>query len=364
MPPMLLRAALLALLSGCLSHSYTMDSRELSRLAGAAESDRASAHVRQRLVFSAAAQEADPATMLHDGLETAATAARRAVMAKALAAKANDAVGTDKPKRVEPANEESKPQDPAKEEQKRKEEKSDDSTAVVVVVVIAGSVFLGMALAGSEGDRYDGAVALPAEQPLHLRRGGREVGWVHAGALRPAMLGGIDEAIVTDDEGKLARLGRSRLLRRGFAYQVELGGAGMNTLSRDLSVGFLGRMAVGYFPAQSFGILAGAALQTGAKGTQAVASEVRPLLEAQLLPLRLGSFHPGLYVEGGYAIGSARVDVGDTRSTNSWAVGGGLLGQVDLTTFLALFGRAGVLALPDPQPTAIAPSLSLGIAIY
>lgn len=351
-----------ALLAGCLSPHYTVSGDELARLAQATESERATVRARQRLVFSARPEDAEPSTMLRDALTTAEDAVRVAATAQAAAKRLDELVGTG-PSRAEAKPE--APRDPAQEEQAKKDKKSDATTAIIVVAVVAGSVFAGLVLAGSEGDRYDGALALPPAQPLHLRKAnGEEIGWARARDLRPGMLTGVATGIVTEDDGPLTRLGRSPLDRKGFAYQVEVGAAGMNTLSRDLSVGFAGRTAVGWFPAQAFGLLAGFAVQTGSKGAQEVASEVRPLLEAQLLPLKLARIHPGLYVEGGYLFGSERTAPGESRSTGSWALGGGLLTQVDLSTFLALFGRVGALALPSPGPLAVSPTVSLGIAIY
>ncbi len=80
--------------------------------------------------------------------------------------------------------------------------------------------------------------------------------------------------------------------------------------------------------------------------------------------MKLAWLHPGIYVEGGYAFGSERTSPGESRSTNSWALGGGLLTQADLSTFLALFARVGGLALPSPGPLSVSPSVSLGVAIY
>lgn len=353
---------LAAVLAGCLSPHYTVTGDELARLAQAGEAERATIHARQRLVLSAPPEDAEPSTMLRDALVTAEEAARIAMTAQAAAKRADELIGT------EPPPEKAKPEaarDPAAEQQAKKDKKSDATTAIIVVVVIAGSVFAGLVLAGSEGDRYDGALALPPAQPLHLRDAdGHELGWVRAKDLRPPMLARVATGIVTEDDGPLVRLGRSPLDRKGFVYQVEVGAGAMNTLSRGLSVGFAGRTEVGWFPAQAFGVLAGFAVQTGAKGAQEVASEVRPLVEAQLLPVKLGRVHPGIYVEGGYAIGSERTAPGESRSTSSWAAGGGLLAQIDLSTFLALYGRAGVLALPSPDPLLFAPSVSVGIAIY
>lgn len=355
--------ALAPMLTGCLTDEYILRPSELERLANAPpESKEAVAHVRARQELLYRGQgAATPSTMLHyaevskEELKLAIDAVQES---KRIVKVANDAVGTEKP----PSKD--KPVSPEKKEEAEKEKESDAMTAVLVTVAIVGSVFVGIVLASSEGARYDGTLALGPEQPVHLYKGGKEIGWVHAKDLHPSMLASVDDAVVTDRDGPLPQLGRAPLDRKGFVYQVELGGTGMNTLSRKLSLGFTGRTELGWFPAQRFGLLGGLALQTGQKGEQEIATEVRPLIEAQVWPLRLDTLHLGLYAEGGYSIGSERIDVGVSRSTDSWAFGGGLLGQLDVSTFFGLFGRAGALVYPSPDSQGVFPTVSVGLAIY
>ncbi len=263
---------LAALLAGCLSPHYTVTGDELARVAGAGEVERATIRARQRLVLSASPEDAEPSAMLRDAMTNAEEAARITKTAQAVAKRVDEAIGTEPP--PAPAKDEAK-RDPAKEEQAKKDKSSDATTAIIVVVIVATSVFAGLVLAGSEGDRYDGRLVLPPAQPLHLRNSrGHEVGWVRAADLRPSMLAGVATGIVTENDGPLARLGRSPLERGGFVYQVEVGAGGMNTLARDLSLGFAGRTEVGWFPAQRVGVLAGVAVQTGSKGAQVPSASV------------------------------------------------------------------------------------------
>ena len=348
-----------AFTTGCLSPHYTVRRDELERLANAPPAERTEVHAKQRIVFSPSPEDLTPETMLRDtaeAVETAKMAAQAVAIARDAARQADEAVN-------EPPKDEKKEE--PKDEQKKENEKKDDSKALVVVLVVVGGVFIGAALAGSEGARYDGRFALPADRPIHLRNDAREIGWVHASKLTPAMLADVTEGVVSDADGPLVRLGRAPLDRRGFTYGVELGAGGMNDLARDLRVGFAGRIGIGYFPAQAFGVLAGTNLQTGPKGDQATAIDVRPYLELQLLPVRGGGFHGGVYGEAGRSFGSERLASGEERSTSSWALGGGLLVQRELTTLLALTLRGGVVALPEPGPaTQWAPLLTLGIAVY
>lgn len=349
--------ALVFFTTGCLSPHYTVRRAELERLASTPPAARESIHAKQRIVFSAAPESVSVETMLRgaaDAEETAKMAGQAVAIAREAAKQADKAVNDGK----EPPKEE-------KSEQDKKNEKKDESTALVVVLVVVGGVFIGAALAGSEGARYDGRFALPPDRPIHLRNASGEIGWVRANKLTPAMLAGVDEGIVSDADGSLLRLGRAPLDRRGFTYGVEIGAAGMNTVARDLRVGFSGRMALGYFPVQAFGVLAGLNLQTGPKGDQATAIDVRPHLELQLLPVHGGGFHAGVYTEAGRSFGSERLVSGEERSSSSWALGGGLLLQRELSTLLALVVRGGVVALPDPGPAVQwSPLLTIGIAIY
>lgn len=352
----------LVFITGCLSPHYTVRREELERLANAPPEGRESVRAKQRIVFSPSPESLAPDSMLRTAAEAeqlARVSAQAVAVAREAARQADQAVNDDpKPPKDEPKDEK-------KDEEKKENEKKDESKALVVVLVVIGGVFIGAALAGSEGARYDGRFALPPEHPIHLRGDSGEIGWVRASKLEPHMLANVTEGVVSDEDGQLARLERAPLDRRGFSYGVELGAGGMNTVARDLRVGFAGRMAVGYFPAQAFGVLAGANLQTGPKGDQATAIDVRPHLELQLLPLRGGRFHGGIYGEAGRSFGSERLASGEERSSSSWALGGGLLLQRELTTLLALVLRGGVVALPDPGPAVQwAPLVTLGIAVY
>jgi hypothetical protein len=182
--------------------------------------------------------------------------------------------------------------------------------------------------------------------------------------LTPAMLRGVDHALVSDDEGRFIRTKRAPLDRVGFTFDAAAGAAGMNTLERGFAPGFLGRFMLGYFPAQPLGILAGAALAVGPKGPVSLGSEVMPLVEVDALPLALNHNHLGLYAEGGRLFGSERLPSLEDRTIGSWMYGGGLLYQRELSTFVALVVRGGVKVFPDPGPAVLSPELTLGVAVY
>lgn len=355
----------IAFTTGCLSPHYTVRREELERIASAPPAERATIRAKQRILFSPSPESLTPETMLRSAAEAEEVlkmSAAAVSIARDAARQADEAVKKDEPPKEEKKDE---PKDEKKEEEKKKNEKKDDSAALVVVLVVIGGVFIGAGLAASEGSRFDGRFALAPEHPIHLRGGSGEIGWVPVSKLEPPMLADVTEGVVSDEDGTLTRLERAPLDRRGFTYGVEIGAGGMNTIARDLRVGFAGRMGIGFFPTQAFGVLAGVNLQTGPKGDQATAIDVRPHLELQVLPLRGGGWHGGVYGEAGRSFGSERLASGEQRSSASWALGGGLLVQRELTTLLALVLRGGVVALPDPGPaTQWAPLLTLGIAVY
>ena len=349
---------------GCLSPHHTVRREELERLANAPRESRTELRAKQRIVLSAPPEGLSPERMMVDaaaaaeGVEMAASAVGAARSAASGADSVAQLVQGDNKKGEEEKTEE-------KTEKEKNDEKKDDSVALVVLAVVVGGVFIGGALAVSEGQRFDGQLALSPEQPIHLRGPSGEIGWVRARNLTPARLSGVTAAIVSEEDGPLLRLSRAPLDRRGFAYGIELGAGGMNTIARDLRVGFAGRMAVGFFPTQALGALIGCNLQTGPKGDQATAIDVRPHLELQLFPLRGGGWHGGIYGEAGRSFGSERLVSGQERSSSSWSAGGGLLVQRELTTLLALVLRGGVVALPDPGPAALwSPQVTIGIAVY
>ena len=178
------------------------------------------------------------------------------------------------------------------------------------------------------------------------------------------MLDGVSEGVVSSRETRLER-GRSAALDRvGFAYRVELGAGGLNALDRSLNPGFLGRMNVGWFPAQRFGVLAGTAFGIGPKGSVSTGTEVRPLIAIEVFPVAAGTHHAGLYAEGGVLFGSERLPSLEKQSIGTWTYGGGLLYEHELNALTALSVRGGVTIFSAPGPTVVAPQLTLGIAVY
>ena len=224
--------------------------------------------------------------------------------------------------------------------------------------VVAGAV-IGIGLAATEGLRFDGWLRLPEEQPLHLVGPNGEHAWLPLWALQPEVAAWAEYGIVSDTDGPIVRLERAPLDRVGFAFSFEAGGAWLNRLEPDGTnggalFGFLGRVAIGGFPVPSFGLFLG--MGTGI-GEGAV--EWRPYLEAQWLPLRLGRVHGGAWTSVGGAFGSGQ---GSDFSTFDGSAG--VIGQLELTTRLALTLRAGLHIFPDPGAIDVLPEFALGFVVY
>jgi hypothetical protein len=377
---------------GCLSTSYTISRAELDRVASAPPDARAeNVHLKQRIFLSATGEALRPDSVLVEVVQDARVvsvvtleAARDLAIVRSGAAWIRDLVAGPPGHDEGPGARAKSGQAPAampssesgatgprpesteqKNEEKKNEAKDDDTTkAIIVGAVILGGVFIATGLAVSEGQRFDGYVSADPAQPIHLRNTDGEIGWVPLNALTAAMLRGVNEGIVSGEEGRLVRLRRAPLDRAGITFTAELGAAGLNTFERDVSPGFLGRFALGWFPAQQVGLLAGAALGIGPKGQVSVGTEVTPLLELDVLPIAFAANHLGLYAEGGRLFGVERRPSLDERTVGSWMYGGGLLYQRELTTLLAFFVRGGVKVFPDPGPAVVAPQLTIGLAIY
>ena len=377
--------------TGCLSTSYTVDRRELERLSQTPENARADLlHVKQRTFLGDDADAIAEGRLLVETAQggkvvrvaTLEVAKELAIVREGLAeirGLTGEAAGSAKPaaqtaktqpSRAHPEASASHAEAPAAgptadDDKKKRDAKGDDvGKALIVGAVILGGVFIGTGLAVSEGQRFDGYVSTEPSLPLHLRGPDGEIGWVSLRALTPAMLGGVREGIVSGEDGRLVRTRRAPLDRAGFAFGAELGMVGMNTLERDFSPGFMGRFTIGYYPVQQLGLLAGAALAVGPKGPVSVGSEITPLVEIDVLPIAFSGNNLGLYAEGGRVIGVERVPSLQLQTVGSWTYGGGLLYQRELTTLLALFVRGGVKVFPGPGTAAVAPQLSLGVAIY
>ncbi len=239
---------------------------------------------------------------------------------------------------------------------------SGDKDAAILLVALAavGTV----ALAATEGSRYDGWVTVDPNHPVHLIHRDGTTETLPLAQLEASDLRGAPEAVIRLDEGRGAYIeGRAPLSRQGFTWKME-GGALEVPLAEGVSgIGPAATMQLGYFPTQYLGLLATLSLTGGSEhGGEYFAS--RYGVEAQLLPLRLARLHFGLYGWLGPAFTEAAGGLLPTIERSTLATGGGLLAEIDVTTRLAVSLRVGAMAEPGEDLLDGAMQASLGLAVY
>jgi hypothetical protein len=206
------------------------------------------------------------------------------------------------------------------------------------------------------------------EHPIYLRDAeGNPAGWLPLYALDATHLPPDGDALIAEREGPLTQGKRAALNRKGASYMLELGAGSLNRADRALDLAPAARMAIGVFPLQELGVYAGAHLTVGSKaGGSAV--DTRGFLEAQVWPLAASGVHLGAYAEVGATRGSDVV-AGKQVDQDGLTYGAGLIGQVELSTFVALTARGGLIGIGGSDRmgrsnTAFSPGFSLGVAVY
>jgi hypothetical protein len=232
---------------------------------------------------------------------------------------------------------------------------------VVALVVLALATVSVVALSFTEGSRYDGVAQIAPGQPVHLENELGQERVLPLGALSRGDVIGTSAAVVMDDEGYGLRLtGRGPLDRRGGAFKLDVGTLA-SSVAGDPVTGLAANLQAGGFPLQRLGILAAVSAGGGSDSLGRTFTRYDLGLELQSFPVRLGRLHAGPFVHGGYQF----ISEADERDRSGPAVGGGLMLEVDLTTRLALYARAGVtgahLGQDDWRTTA---ALTLGLAVY
>ncbi|MEM9190995.1 MAG: hypothetical protein AAGF12_17550 [Myxococcota bacterium] len=225
------------------------------------------------------------------------------------------------------------------------------------ILLIAGSAFVGVGLAATEGMRHDGWVSTNPNHPVYLEGPGGEVYWVPLSQLDLGLAMWAREGVIDEEDGHIERGPRAPLDRVGFTFEMNLGG-GLTASAEDVDsqLAFFGRPAFGAFPIQQLGFLVGLDIGVGA------GVEWRPHAEIQIIPFAVGPVHFGVYGQGGYLYGSVERNSGGTANASSWYAGGGMLVQLDLTTRLALTLRGGVMTPFEDEE--LLPQASLGLSIY
>lgn len=231
--------------------------------------------------------------------------------------------------------------------------KSDDARALIIVAAVAA-----VALAFTEGARYDGWARLHPMHPVHMYGPG---GWVTMplAQIDSATAAWADRAVVQPHEGPWQELGRAPFDRAGFTYSVLLGGAQVpSALDDNLALGTAGRVQFGYFPSHQFGIQLDWGFGYRDNSAGETIFDDRIGLEATFAPLDAGSFHGGLY--GGLALASRWEDGHPDGRRDGGALSYGALLQLSLTTRLAITGRLGAeMAYDEPAIMQVLAGLSI-----
>jgi len=238
----------------------------------------------------------------------------------------------------------------------------------VVAVVVANAV--GVALASVEGRRFDGWARVQPDAPVVLvAASSTQV--VPLSALTERDVARADHAVLVDRDASVSRWGRAPLDRKGFAYELELGGARLNTATGVRDFAFASRTGIGYFPTQTIGFLLADQVAFSEHGDEPKGGAVfngRIAGELEYLPIHAGRIHAGAYAELGGAL--ALEDLPD--KTLSWSgiyASAGFLAQIDWTTRLSLNWRGGIASLPaypggDALDRSYVPELTFGISVY
>jgi hypothetical protein len=237
---------------------------------------------------------------------------------------------------------------------------------VVAVVVIAAATLATVALAASEGMRFEGHARLAPEQLVYLERHG-ETSAVPLLELTSEQAAAADSALVMDDEGYgLRRLDHAPLDRKGGLFRFDLG-AGMFTLGDGRASGLSAHVQAGAFFTHTFGLVVDAGLGVGTpdpccSGALAATGSISRHslgLEAEWLPLGLGPLHLGPFAGGGFALAAAS----GPYEAGPMASGGALL-ELDLSSHLALSVRGGANTAWLPSGRSSAGAVTGGLAIY
>ena len=237
---------------------------------------------------------------------------------------------------------------------------------ILVVAAIVGATIATVALAASEGVRFEGHAAMAPEQLVYLK----DAGGTHAvrlGELTRAQAAAADSALVMDDEGYgLRLLDRAPLDRKGGVFRFELG-AGAFNLGEARASGVSAHIQAGAYVTHTLGLVVDLGIGAGTPDT-CCAAAVDPTvsmsrlalgLEAQALPLALGPLHLGGFAGGGFATG----DVGGVYESGPLASAGALL-EVDLTARRAFVVGGGASRAWLPSGTSSAGTVTGGLAIY
>lgn len=206
--------------------------------------------------------------------------------------------------------------------------------AVIAAVVLAATAAI--ALAVTEGQRFAGEVRLNPMHPVHLW-GPWGHGVLPLAQIDPATASATTRAVISDREGPWLRLERAPLDRVGMTYSV-LGGAAQLNGDDGRALGPSFHVQLGAYPSQHWGLVVDWTSAWRDTATNHSILDLRWGLELQALPLAAGKLHAGGFLTGAYAWRSEA-----NVSESALVSGGGALIQLELSTYLALTGRLGIV---------------------
>jgi hypothetical protein len=235
----------------------------------------------------------------------------------------------------------------------------DSLTAAAVAAAVVGGAAAAFTAIGSEGARYDGWLAVNPDESLHLQLPDGRVRTVPLSVLSPSDAAATDYAILYEgEEGRFARLRRAPLDRAGFTVTTALHMGGVPQIGGEVATGMGGYLHLGGNIANmvTLGMTATADSGLDAKRSMLIAT-LAP--ELQIFPVRYVGFY------GGYGWSFRNTDVdGRTRADSGGFFRAGVVGELPLTTRLALQARVGIADYLLPEGGRLLAEGQLGIAIY
>lgn len=228
-------------------------------------------------------------------------------------------------------------------------------TAIAIVVIAVTAVVI---MAVVEGSRFVGRVQLHPMMPVHLFLKDGNYLVVPLAQIDPPLAAATERAIVRDTEGPWLKLDRAPLDRRGLTYSVLLGAASSVSADGRLGVGPTSHIQIGYYPTQQIGVVGDLMFGWRQNRVNATLFDTRSALEVQAWPVAAGPFHAGVFGNVGLA---QRIEDGLPKGNHlGISLSGGAQVQLDLTTFLALTARFGVIQAHGD----LAKEMVFGLSVY
>jgi len=238
------------------------------------------------------------------------------------------------------------------------------SKGAAAAVIIAAALVL-FVVAGIEGSRYDGWVALHPDHPIHLRDRAGNWQTLPLSALEPGTVELADEAAVRLSEGAGGtEIGRAPLWREGWTLRMHGGGGGgaLDAARNGSGVGF--DVQLGKYMTQWLGFVGHLGFAWGKTADRDFFAG-RYGLEAQFMPLRAWRLHAGGYAGLGlanvYAEGGGAPDL----SWDGLWTSLGAMAELELATRISALVRwGGIWDGPQGAGRDTPTALTVGLGVY